>query len=459
MNNGNNGVGHIIDKGWDLEACLDKERGYTIGNVKHNDHFFAKKISIERIYIQSKRGNVESFSLGESDVNIKITPHKEVRGKSINSLPSSDPRGFYTPVLGLSTTFQTKNPVFNKDNPRMEFTQEYLFTEYSNTPSHEPSQVLKAARIYPLMRFYYPGIQDNDDPGVDFPIEIRVDYRLHVSLNLLFDEKISKISPNINVGSSKNQAGVFSDQEELHEFTGGVKSLFRQPDLIFKRAEKPLQFEVIGEGLKINNQNSPKLRKDSSQNKEPTSQMGDWDNIHQWPTKGKSGEDLPSTPGTPYASHIHWRWGKFNAIPSSLVKGGEQYKGVSGAGTALLDPEIPNESIRFAITKENRTEDINRSIINNKDNFGGFDDAIKTSKTSLPDSIANGEDLVTWISFTAIRREISFKNLNLPWKGAIFANGIFFAHESEKILPIQLSLIGARHQMFVPKHPSRQWNR
>ncbi len=66
---------------------------------------------------------------------------------------------------------------------------------------------------------------------------------------------------------------------------------------------------------------------------------------------------LPSTPGAYHAAHLHWRWGKYLQERHRYVKsvlplnksGDSQFVSKTGVGGPLLDPNIPYQSIRFAL--------------------------------------------------------------------------------------------------------------
>src|SRR5205823_5151240 len=97
------------------------------------------------------------------------------------------------------------------------FTQEYIFTDYSRTPFHEPAGVLTAGRLYPLLRFRIPP-RGRDD---DWPVYLRVDYRLHLTLDeMRHTEGRFPSGPTPSAwpdrgGPPRNQAGIFQDQEAL----------------------------------------------------------------------------------------------------------------------------------------------------------------------------------------------------------------------------------------------------
>jgi hypothetical protein len=124
------------------------------------------------------------------------------------------------------------------------------------------------------------------------------------------------MSSSVSTGASPNSVGVFADDDGV--FNTQISSIFRQ-------AYKPLSVEMIGNGLVSG---------------KPI--FSSWDNIHHWAKR----PDLPPTPGAANAAHSHWRWGK---VAASSILGASHFKGLGGAGGALLDPAIPEQHLNLRL--------------------------------------------------------------------------------------------------------------
>jgi hypothetical protein len=192
--------------------------------------------------------------------------------------------------LDLSAEFRIPGPVLGKDKESqpLSITQRYIFTNYSNSPSHEPSGILTVARLYPLLKFSYKGAPS--EPKL--PTFVRVDYRIESSIEMglvigpypqyLYKSRpIVSRNPDVKTGRERyglkspsstkklhlQQAGVFKDRDVAPGTIGviaktvGTASLRSALTDIFEAAEKPLPIEMIGKGISDNN-------------------TADWDNIH-----------------------------------------------------------------------------------------------------------------------------------------------------------------------------------
>ena len=292
----------------------------------------------------------------------------------------------------------------------------------------------KAARLYPLLRFEYPLNSDKDKNKLK---ALRVDYCLQLS--------IERFQGNLTYQSNPlNQAGIFRDQESLEFITGGIPNIMNSgltAGAVFKSAEKPLIYEVIANGLQRGH-------------------PGDWDNIHQWGvTYAQKEQILPLTPGAPHAAHLHWRWGKFAHKGGKFIgPGGEQHKGLAEeGGGAMVDPQIPDQNLNFAITKDNLVRQISNAESND---FYGFKDLF-ISNRKLPDRIYSGSNLANWFSIVVNRNHP--RKIPSTWKGALFAHGLFFAHDNENqfslIDRLWLSAAGVRGEIYIKNKPQRQWIR
>jgi hypothetical protein len=437
MNSMNKTMPLLFDeKGWYLKYLMPKEGGgLVLQEVMHDGYYLAKDIRVVRIWVgtedpgKSQRGELKDYVLGSQEFPCLADPMILPAPKAPTEFP------FYKPVAGIECRFETAEAVFGKGTEKLKVTQQYLFTAYGKDPPHEPGHVLDAARLFPRLCFdYLPG---KSEEKAKTPKYLRVDYRIHLSVDKFLDQKK-------NLTRVDNQAGIFRDNEHLpgavFDFASPI--LFRGPHLeeVFAAAEKPLQYEVIGPGLIYGQSEDPNNHKEIT-----------WDNIHWWASQEKG--ELPSTPGAFHAAHIHWRWAAVSGEPGVLEKkilpGGEQFKGLNwtkNRGGPLLDPRIPVQSIRFAIAKDSpkRTAQANPSNKIFDQIFVGED----------PAEVDKGTDLVLWISIDIFRDN---RMLKKPWEGALFVHGLYFAHDPEPTIGLA-TLIEGRKPLLKPK-PKRKWVR
>lgn len=114
-------------------------------------------------------------------------------------------RPFQPPLLYWAS-FQTTGPVLGPGSQKLTIRrQDYLFTDYSKNPPHEPGGPIDAARLYPLVSFSYPA-GPGDKVRVDM---IRVDLRLVFALEPL---GTPGVIPALDFA---NQIGVFKDSDSL----------------------------------------------------------------------------------------------------------------------------------------------------------------------------------------------------------------------------------------------------
>lgn len=391
--------------------------GLVIQDVYHQQYLLAKDIRVTRIWVGSlfatKQPIFRDYKLGSSAL-----PWKNSTGSS--NLPSEQGliKPFRTPLYD-SASYETAGPVLGADtkSEKLVVQQDYLFSDYGKDPPHEPAGLIDAARIYPLLSFSYPASRP-EARKVDY---IRVDYRLALTIEQFLDD-----TTNVKKGTEfQDQIGVFRDSE--------TKSPKKSSQL-FDTVEKPMKWEMLGEGLNWGRKSQ-------------------WDNIHQW-----AADKLPPTPGAPHAAHLHWRWGFANTEVNILMRGvgrttrgsDDQFAGPQGGGV-LLDPRIPQQRLRFAITAftplpgggpKAWAADENGSTLK-------FEELFISARGSTPLPIDQGTGLVIWLSVEARR-----KPTNDPWQGAFFAHGMFFAHE---ILKFPLSLVGTEAALYMGSGDTQQW--
>ena len=432
--------------GWYLQYELGTS-GLKLYNIRHANYRLANDVRIAGIWVGSDDPNdpakpkdalLVSLKLGESNLpNATFVPPP---GPGFQSPPV--PFDKYRPLFTLNASFKTKDPVLgpNTDSEFLEIIQDYQFGSYGMNPPHEPGAVLQAARFFPLLKFNISGAGKNK---VKY---LRVDFRFNINLdNLGFD-------PNVRAQKQRsgqddrgpNQGGIFRDRETI---PFPLQLPLRPPDLgdVYAAAEKPLQYEIVTRGL---------TRGQPADAGQPDT----WDNYHQWgsPYPGLGGSSLPTTPGAFHCAHLHWRWGKASGDPSEkgiiLKAAGEpQFRGpgwTGHPGGPLLDGRVPDQSIRFAVTK-NFNHDLESEILSTQK----FEDLF-ISKRAVPDSVKSGADLVLWYSVEVFR---DMKQLQQPWEGALFIHGLYFAHDPEP--KSFISMASNLSAELLKPAPAQKWQR
>lgn len=449
------GLGKIRTAGWEFQAQFETEdpskgltgAGYVLKDLSHDAFKFARDVRIERIFLKSGGSLPQevSFSLGSSAVTQVTPPQRETP-------PGSDPRGYFAPKIALSAGYKYAD-AFGAQGQDVMLTQRYLLTAANNQPAHEPSGQLKSTRLYPLLEITLPPFVGFDTDSVIE--EIRVDYRIEFALDSL-KTKVSGYVPSMPFPGAPmgqihkssvptgtvgpNQAGLWRDRDD------GPSGL--DVTGVFAAAEKPLMWEVIGQGI--------------------TKGVGDkWDNVHHWPRLPNRKQ--PATPGMPHGLHHHWRWFPAAADPPfpynlALPGAGPQLEGISGPGSVMIDPAIQDQDLRFAITKTDLITGALSAYPNN-----GFDDfdALFTQnpwRPNGPDPINQGADLVHWYSFTIRRPKVEGPApFDVPqFGGTLFVHGMFFAHESFSVWvasPIPTSPKGATQEQYIKTRPAHKWVR
>ena len=178
---------------------------------------------------------------------------------------------------------------------KLHITQEYLFTDYGNSPSHEPNGNLRAARLFPLLRFTFSNATKQENT----PKYIRIDYRLE----LFLDQHLSRPSEALlGYGPSPGQAGIFADNDDPNTFLAAppIVPPMLGLDNIFDRGEKPLKYEIIGHGL-------------------DKGRRADWDNIHYWANSPIEGTPRATTLGNPSTNQKMCRGHGFAPFPKQFL--------------------------------------------------------------------------------------------------------------------------------------------
>jgi hypothetical protein len=365
--------------------------------------------------------------------------------------------------------------------------QIFLFSRYSDSPRHEPSGGLKAARCFPLTRYQLSeNSQCDKSKKYSRVAAIRFDYRLHLYLDAHYDQ-----ATNALIQQKGNQAGFFADSDSALVTMGrsavsvakttaeaALKAMFSSMVWMgsgsspasgtfvsagaFDAAEKPLVLEVTGPGLAGG---YPVFRTQTESGKDVTVRC--WDNVHWWGARGP-GQPLVSTPGAFHCAHLHWRWGgavkgtptaapiafmdHFN--PNTYPRDMRVPSGNDGMWGPLVDPAIFLQNIRVAVTRNTKDIDPDKGAAAAAMSTEDWKTAF-TSKNA-PQSIEAGDDLVLWFSTEVLHAKEVLLELGpdefVPGVfapsngGTIFIHGIFFAHDAE----LEGFTVGSTDPLYVP---------
>jgi len=343
-------------------------------------------------------------------------------------------------AFGLRCDFTLPNSYVTANWPnceieRLEVSQRFLFAPRTNTPPHEPSGGLQAARCHPTARYTLVA-----NPAVDrtrnyFRVgRMRFDYRLH----LFLDRHHSSPSTQPSIG---NNAGLFADHEAI---LGGL----RPTTNAFTAVEKPLVLEVATMGL---DEGTSLLGPRSYLGPSSSTPRG-WDNVHWWGTRGP-GQPIISAPGAFHAAHIHWRWGGAGSTFRSTIPEIDGTGAPSGfkdrrwgVDRLQVDPNIWMQTIRVAVTKNDGYLNPNSPGLPLSSLCPTDWDSLFTGLRATPQDIEAGDDIVLWYSAdiprttyfpsdntfaimpTQIRPGVTYTSTT---PGTVFLHGIFFAHDAE----------------------------
>jgi len=424
-------LGDIVDKdtGWSFSAMLDDPgAGYIVQALKHDEICFLFDLAVERVLVsrhpKATSPNVLAIALTPTDAAGKPKV-KRTSGPTLSRpKKKTDPLGYYAAKLAINLTYEITE-LWGEANQKLVIEQELLFTPYGKDPSHEPSSALSAARVYPLVRFRVEPV--TGDAPLSDPMNricaVQAIYRMELSIG----EELAF-----------NFAGIFHDLDRAGGTAwSGLTYLFSGiANTVFDRAEKPVFYEVVGKGV-------------------TRSQPADWDNVHAWwPSLYSSTKGMGPTPGLPFGIHTHWRWGETYYDGSWILDGGSQYGGVYGAGSPILDPNLVDQSIEFAITNDWMFSSAIAGLKIDKDPDGVFADlsALMTATRAKPEATYNPDfnyktnTILLWKAFTAYspdydlakpkvakgsgKKDIVMKEL----AGVFFVHGMFCPHESSDVL-------------------------
>ncbi len=413
-------------------GCEPPDGGIALRNLSHQNFNFAKDVrviglwitfekfdrtAVQSVVMQEKRfyvidrnnflfNCVEQLTENELNANTVIDEEHSAAGSRDHFLHSINRFPYYRYIFGIKTHYTSVPNLFppNSDIASLTINQSYLFTRYANTPPHEPSGGLNAARFYPLIHTDF--VENTAFDANIFPQykvkSVRFDYRVHLNL----DQFHGNPRPGTAGAISPNYAGVFKDHDSnvaaygTGILTGGT---------MFPAVEKPLIFEINGKGY-VNGSNvlSPNSK--------------GWDNIHWWGKRTKDSNDFfgnptieelhISAPGGFHAVHFHWRWG-------SILPANPQFN----PGHLLIDPAIRNQTLKFAVVKFEASQDPMAVPLANLSMQNFFD----LFNSSSPEDISHGENIVMWVS-VEVNKTANINSLN----GTFLIHGFFFAHNPEQ---------------------------
>jgi hypothetical protein len=417
-------------EGWRLDYLLNNGNtpsGVVLKNVYHNLHPMARDIRVVGLWIGFRRSKQSAVGLrlGSPQIPVKHGP----------SETSFFTRGYASPyreVGSIGALFSTPGGVIAHDSGELFIEQDYIFTEYSNTPSHEPSGNISAARLYPRIGFRISP-SGSKESAPDF---VRIDYRMQLELSSL--DSPQRLRRNRS-DPFYSQAGVFGDNDNF-DLTSAVRTANEPDNELFDIAEKPLIYEVIVTGIK-------------------SGSKGEVDNIHYWPAS----VNTPSAPGAFHAVHCHWRWLPSAADPTFFQKmpgapfsgGGIQYG--FNPGQPLIDTSNREQNLTLAVTNNTRWPS---EIEYNNLPY----DYLTILKKQTPVTIRSGAPLILWFSYE-FYRNFKVYPYNEPWSGRAFVNGIFFTHDPQPSIltsPSTLPSSFTQRPFYKPYEPNslpREWER
>lgn len=478
--------------GWTFTYDLLPGSGLVLGNVRHDDYYFAKDMRVVAVWVypmDTDKHKPKSFYLGTEEFPEVPTADKtHLRWNNFNAPPPFDvyTQGGLKGPAGLQAKYKTKTKVFgddkDKDDDHLFVEQSYIFGKYGKDPAHEPGGVLEAARILPLVKFSYGGKKIKS---------IRIDYRFEISLDLFLyrDSGTLMLDPLLDTGVLKKVLKNIPRDEikkrliqQLKDKRPTLAAIFRDteqfPDLprtddVFDAYEKPVLWEIVAYGLKngipgdkvTTNKEAPRVHEGpvSVRNFVAHGDQSTWDNIHMWSNCRLGNSYLKkqlSTPGAFHSFHFHWRWAYYFSDPTLLDRlraiapgvltgpfgypvsnsfGEKQFKGLplcDGIGGPLLDPKIPTQTIQFAITKTKPPEETkppNKWDADQRPTKQKFEKLFfnpEAASTPEPRDISGGGDLITWLS-VAVENSPAKGQAKKTFGGTVLPHGIFFAHNAE----------------------------
>jgi hypothetical protein len=486
---------------WSFECLTDSSGkpqpgGVVLQELRHDGHNLAKDVRVIGFWLTIETvdpsGTVAStanqfytldstnFTLSTVSTLIPKPITHPVYGKTFRYLKEADAvlnftEYFMAPgdnYVAYGVTAKFEAPALLNSQPNCEFAgitieQIFLFSRYGNSPKHEPSGGLLAARFHPMVRYAFTKNASFDDSKRHSRIaSIRFDYRLHLFLDRHYD-----LATNVALAQIGNQAGLFADSDSAGgtvatSVGSAVWNILKSPYFLppkntnatalsrglFEAVEKPLVLEVMAPGLE---KGFPAFATTTTSGT-PLS-IRSWDNIHWWGSRGP-GAPLISAPGAFHAAHVHWRWGGTAATagvssdphfnPQTWPRGIRLPSPPSGMWGPLVDPGIWIQSLRIAVTKNDARLDPARGAPLANLSKAHWKSLFNPGLRSVPADISAGDDIVLWYS-AEVYREITIQAPSIQGtaptfavplpptyrsasSGTIFIHGLFFAHDAEK---------------------------
>lgn len=436
---------------WQYSAAIEPS-GAVLYGITHDTEVFAEKVGLIRSYAELRAESGSTFvpfNLGEEG----MAPDAEVQTAE---LPSKSPDYHYAISRRLFAPFRISD--FAESGQSLRGEQVFAFTETSSTPRHETVGVAAAGRFYPALNFSTGPVGDPTEEAIEtlrFDFWIQPDLAsggrrtpslllptleatLGTGLALLENVNFEEITPQ--------QAGLFRDRDHsLAHRLWTVGGIGRPGEQVFEGAEKPLKWEIAGDGI----------------SRGRTSET--WDNIHVW---GHSRSGLVSTPGMPYGMHLHWRWSAAltNNISLALLGdftpdflrapelAGRDLAGDMVPGGPLIDPRNPDTDLRIAVVSMATAEAYSAKVAATPEEFESLFEGI----AARPGVIEKGTDMVVIIS-VVVRRP----DRRSTWKGTVFPHGLFFPHAYDIGFAAEAALTasGAYQPQYLPSAPTRRWHR
>jgi hypothetical protein len=457
--------------GWTFDLVQDSSGspasgGLIIKNVRHDAHNYARDIRVIGIWLRfdsvdHTNGRVQSSTWRF----ITLDPHwfTSTAISELNASPSAQRAtpdvtmmNYFVPGYALQALYASTAAVFagvtNSVYGSLLITQTWMFSAYGNSPPHEPSGGLSAARFHPVLEYRFD-LSTSFVPTQDYTRvgSIRFDYRMHLRVDR------SSSTPDATSAAPSNHPGLFRDRD-APPFSGASSSGTGFTYAAFDAAEKPLAREVIGPGLY---QGLSTKDVGAAQGGPPRQQMElCWDNVHWW---GHRASGHISAPGAFHAVHMHWRWGAPIALtggilstvgaapprpanidnflqPLPSVLRAEDYRANGTIYGAIVDPRIWIQTLLVAVTKHDSTLDPDRVALSNL-STQNFNDLF--TGRGQPQDIYAGADCVLWYSTEvpyAVNYDIYYAGTSGPTRvpvfsgtrGAVFLHGTFFAHDPER---------------------------
>lgn len=430
--------------------------GMVLLDVTHDDEKFLKRAALIKSYAwldDLERDNRELFAFDLGD----LSQHGTNRSLNLSNFPARSPDYYYKMTHLAYMNFSTGD--LGQSGQAIGGVQKFAFTESSNSPRHETAGIASAGRFYPTINFQVSRFRRGRDRAAIGAL--RFDYWLEPDLREGGRRRPSVLIPQAEVPlmlldslasswdweeSPPHQAGLFRDRDRaiLTRLlqTGGVG---RPGEQIFSHAEKPLIWEVVGDGINAGlTQNT-------------------WDNIHIW---SYSDDGLVSTPGMPFGVHLHWRWSAAATNALTMAFGdwtpdawrapelaGRGLRGEVIPGGPLIDPRNPETDLRIAVVRKSTAMQFAQQTPSDPAEFA----SIFENLDSTPTSIENGDEIVLIVSIVVYRR-----NYNRHWRGSVFPHGLFFPHVHDLgyVAEAALTAAGAYSPQYLRSRPAQAvWRR